>query len=228
MSQESHWDTEYKSSKLLTKENKPQTDVVRFVDYLREDSKVEIDGKLVLDLGSGTGRNSFYFATLGAHVIGLEFSKTAVQIAEKNAHGQNLDVQYIKQSIGSTFPVETDSCDIVLDVTSSNSLTVAEREIYLSETHRVLKTGGVFFVKALCKDGDSNAKHLLKHSPGPEADTYVMPGIGIFERVWSRDDFMNTYKKYFNTMYLDKKTSYSRMNSRVYKRNFWIAYLEKK
>ncbi len=226
MTQESIWDKEYKSSKLLVKENIPSADVVRFVKFLKKES-FDIETSQVLDLGSGMGRNSFYFADLGAKVVGLEISKTAIGIAEENVKNINLNIQYKKQSIGEKFPLEDDSVDIVLDVTSSNSLNEGEREVYLAETGRVLKKGGYFFVKALCKDADDNAKHLLKNFPGGEKDTYIMPELGVTERVWSKEDFVKTYEKYFSIICMEKKTSYSRMNNRVYKRNFWIVYLNK-
>ena len=83
MSQELVWDREYRKSKLLTKENKPQTDVVHFVKYLHKQGS-DINNSRILDLGSGTGRNSYYFAELGAKVIGFEISQTAIDIANKN------------------------------------------------------------------------------------------------------------------------------------------------
>lgn len=239
MAQEDIWDREYRKSKLLTKENKPQSDVVRFVKWLRKlpawptrGSDVQVVNFQVLDLGSGAGRNSFYFAELGASVVGLEISKTAIKIAEANLKGSDMsktvfDIKYIKQSIGEKFPVEDNSVDILLDVTSSNSLTEAEREVYLSEANRVLKSDGYFFVKALCLDGDANAKFLIKNHPGKERDTYTMPGLGVTERVWTKEDFVKNYEKYFKIVNIEKKTSYPRMNSRVYKRNYYIAYLTK-
>lgn len=226
MTQESVWDKEYRNSKLLVKENIPSSDVVRFVKFLKKES-INIENSQVLDLGSGMGRNSFYFAELGAKVVGLEISKTAIGIAEQNAENANLNIQYVKQSIGDKFLLQDNSVDIVLDVTSSNSLNEGEREVYLNEAKRVLKTGGYFFVKALCKDGDDNAKYLLKNFPGAEKDTYIMPELGVTERVWSKEDFIETYEKYFSIVQMEKKTSYSRMNNRVYKRNFWIVYMRK-
>ena len=226
MAQEKVWEREYRNSKFLTKENKPQSDVVRFVKWLKE-CNFDIDGKKVLDLGSGTGRNSFYFAELGAYVTGIEISKTAVDIGIKNAKEAGLSVQYIKQSMGELVPLDVSSVDVVLDITSSNSLTEAERDIYLSETNRVLKKGGYFFTKALCKEGDENAKYLIKNNPGKEKDTYIMPEIGVTERVWTKEDFVEMYGKYFEILHMEKKTNYTRMNDRVYKRNFWIAYLQK-
>ena len=226
MAQEEVWDREYRTSKLLTKENSPQADVVRFAKFLKKEEGILLEELKILDLGSGTGRNSFYFAEMGNRVTGLEISKTAIEIAEQNAKEAGLNIEYIKQSIGEKFPIEDSSIDIVLDVTSSNSLTEAEREVYLSETKRVLKPNGYFFLKALCKDGDDNAKHLLKIAPGVEKDTYIMPGLGVTERVWTKEDFTVTYSKYFTILSLEKKTSYSRMNVRSYKRNFWLVYLK--
>ena len=54
-----------------------------------------------------------------------------------------------------------------------------------------------------------------------------MPELGVTERVWTKDDFVSTYEKYFTVLNLEKKTSYSRMNNRSYKRNFWICYMKK-
>ena len=241
MTQEKEWDREYSNSKLLVKENIPSRDIVRFVKFLKKEFKKSADNESaqdfeslnVLDLGSGMGRNSFYFAELGAKVLGLEISGVAVDIARKNLaeaekiSGTKLDVEYKKQSIGEKFPCEADWADIALDIVSSNSLTEAEREVYLSETFRVLKSGGYFLVKALCKDADLNARHLLKNNPGKETDTYILPGLNITERVWSGEDFLATYGKFFTILKLEKITRYTRMNDRSYKRNFWIAYLRK-
>lgn len=229
MAQEREWEREYKKSTFLTKENKPQSDVVRFVKWLK-DEEVSLVGKKVLDLGCGIGRNSYYFAELGSEVTGIEISKTALDIAKANINKdgkQIYAIAYIKQSMGEKFDFPDESFDILLDVTSSNSLTENEREVYLSECNRVLKKGGVFFTKALCKDGDMNAKELIKKFPGKEKDTYTLPDIRVTERVWAKEDFIKTYERYFKIINLEKKSSYTRMNDRVYKRNFWIAYLQK-
>lgn len=225
MAQEHAWDREYRNSKLLTKENKPQSDVVKFTKFLKKAG--HNPEPRMLDLGCGTGRNSFYFAELGAKVTGVEISQTALKLAEENASKAGLHIEYMKRSIGDTFPFENECFDIALDVTSSNSLSEAERDIFLIETHRTLKSGGYFFTKALCKDGDSNAKYLLGHFPGDEKDTYIMPDLGVKERVWAKEDFITTYEKYFTILHMEKKTSYSRMNNRSYKRNFWIVYMKK-
>jgi SAM-dependent methyltransferase len=226
--QEHAWEKEYRNPKLVTKEARPQASVLEFLRYLRKKEKIELDGLKACDLGCGTGRNSNHLAEHGSNVVGMEISTTALDIAKARAEEKNLNVQYLKQSIGMPYPFEKNEFDLALDVTSSNSLSEAERETYLKETWRVLKPGGFLFVRALCKDGDSNAKTLLKTNPGKEKDTYILPKINVTERVFSKDDFEAAYSPYFEIIFLKKETHYARFEGRVYKRNYWIAYLKKK
>ena len=243
MPQEKIWESEYRSSKLVTKGDKPQSDVMDFFRWLRKEQGIDIraGGLRVLDLGCGTGRNSNYLAELGNHAIGYEISSTALQLAEERAKeagigtgGVTGSAKYFKKSIGAPFALDASSVDLALDVTSSNSLNELERAIYLSELSRVLKPGAWLFLKALCKDGDQNAKNLMKKFPGPEKDTYVMPDLGLVERVWSREDLAEFYggvngaQSPFEIVTLGKKTNYSQIAGRSYKRNFWIAAMRKK
>lgn len=226
MAQYEAWEKEYRNSKLLTKEDKPQKDIVKMIKFLEKENGFEFENSSVLDLGCGTGRNSNYLAEKGAKVTGVEISDTALKIAKENSAKRKLGITYLKQDIGSILPFPNESFDLLFDVISSNSLGEKEREIFLSETSRILKPGGYFIVKALCKEGDSNAKNLLKIAPTVEKDTYFMKDLNLRERVFSREDFIEMYSKYFKILKLDKKTSYSKMNNRSYKRNFWIAVLK--
>jgi SAM-dependent methyltransferase len=235
MAQEQVWEREYQNSKLVTKYDKPQSDTLDFFKYLKREKSVSLDGLRVLDLGCGTGRNSNYLAQEGAVVTGIEISGTALMIAAQRAKelgligaGVDSNIEYIKASMGEILQFENNEFDLVIDVTSSNSLNENERERYIQETHRVLKSGGNFFVKTLCKDGDHNAKELLKLSPGKEHDTYFMPEVGLTERVWSKEDFIAYYSRYFVIEKLEKKTNYPTINGRIYKRNFWLAYMSKR
>ncbi|MBU1557837.1 class I SAM-dependent methyltransferase [Patescibacteria group bacterium] len=225
--QENIWEKEYKKPKLVTGHDKPQAFFVKFIKYLRKEKNIKSKGLNVLDLGSGTGRNTIYLAQNGAQVVGMEISDTAITLAQKRTRHLELDIKYLKQSIGSTYPFGDNEFDLIIDVTSSNSLDEKEREVYLDEVHRVLKKDGIFFVRALCKDGDKNAKFLLKNNPGEEKDTYIMPGTELQERVFSEEDFRETYSKYFNILKLEKTESYSKVGGRVYKRRFWLAVMGK-
>ena len=210
---------------------------MRFFKFLKKEQKYIVEGKSVLDLGCGTGRNSNYLAERDNNVIGIEISKTALLIAKERAISLGVNVDYRLGDMGENYDIKDGSIDVILDVTSSNSLNEKGRENYLNEMNRVLKgpssskttTGesGYIFVRALCKDGNKNVKNLLKQSPGREYDTYIIKDIGLTERVFSREDFIKMYGKYFKILNLEKKTNYTTFNNRVYKRDYFLAYLTK-
>lgn len=227
MNQGNIWDREYRNPKLVTGKEGPQADTLRFFKFLKKDRKFRVESKNILDLGCGTGRNSNYLAEMGNNVIGIEISKTALNLAKKRADNLGVTVDYRLGDIGEKYEIEKESIDIILDVTSSNSLNEKGRETYLNEMNRILKNDGYIFVRALCKDGNKNVKNLLKISPGKEYDTYVMKDIGLTERVFSREDFIKTYSKYFKILFLEKKTGYTTVDNRIYKRDYLIAYLTK-
>lgn len=221
------WEREYRNPLLVTKNDGPQADTLRFLKFLKKDQKYIVEGRTILDLGCGTGRNANYLAEKGNSIIGIEISKTALDIAKSRAKESDLEVGYRLGDIGQPIEIKDESVDIILDVTSSNSLNEAGREVYMNECNRVLKKDGYMFVRALCKDGNKNVKNLLKDSPGKEYDTYIIKEIGLAERVFSKEDFIKMYGKYFKILNLEKKTSYTTFNDRVYKRDYWLAYLQK-
>ena len=220
------WEKEYRNPKLITNSDEPQLDFKHFVKWLRKTQHVDLEGLRVLDLGSGTGKNSLFLAERGSVVTGIELSKTAVSMAKSRAKEKQLDAVYIEGDLGNKFPFESKSFDLLLDVVSSNSLTQDERTSFLKESKRVLKRGGFMFVKALCKDGDKNAEYLLKTSPGPEKDTYKMPGTGLIERVFSKEDITGLYEQGFEILLTERKHSYTQFEGKSYKRFFWLLYLK--
>jgi len=225
--QGSTWEREYNNPKLVTKNECPQADTLRFLKFLKKEEKYKIEDRTILDLGCGTGRNANYLAERGNNVIGIEISKTALNLAKERAKEIGVSVDYRIGDIGEKYDIEDNSIDIVLDITSSNSLDEKGRDIYLNEVNRVIKKNGYFFVRALCKDGNKNVKNLLKQNPGREYDTYIIKEIGLTERVFSKDDFIRMYSKYFKIINLEKKTNYTTFNNRIYKRDYWIAYMSK-
>ena len=83
------------------------------------------------------------------------------------------------------------------------------------------------FVRALCRDGDANAKKLLQLHPGTEYDTYIQPDWGLVERVFSESDIRALYGQHFTIEKLTKETHYTTLGDRKYKRIFWVLYLAK-
>lgn len=219
------WNKEYSNPKLVSNNIEPQAFALRFFRYLRK-KKMKWQDMRVLDLGTGNGRNAIHLARLGANVVGIDVSDVAIGFAKKNIAGEDLIIDFRVTNMGERYDFVDDQFNVIIDATSSNSLNETEREVYLSEVYRVLASGGYFFVRALCKDGDDNAKKLIKMYPGKEKDTYIIPNVGLVERVFTREDFLATYSR-FQIETITKTTSYSRIGNQSYKRNFWIAVLRK-
>ena len=219
--QEHIWEKEYQDPKLVTLSNEPAQSFKDFVRFLRRDQQLDLSNLNILDLGCGNAKNSFYLSEQGVNnkIVGVEISETALKHAKQLAPNG----EFLKQSIGTVLPFGDSTFDIVLDVTSSNSLSESEREVYLKEIQRLLKLSGYLFVRALCKDGDKNAQNMLKEFPGKEKDTYIMPDLGLTERVFSRENLIETYSHLGEMLYLDKETHYTKFNNKSYKRNFWVG-----
>lgn len=205
----------------------PQKDVVRFMQFLRKEKGFKYEGKRLLDVGCGTGRNVLYAQQLGCIASGFDISRTAITYGKDFASKQGVSLDVSVASMGEVWNIESNSVDILFDITSSNSLTEKERDIYIHEAQRVVVAGGYLFVKALCKDGDLNAKELLKRFPGEEHDTYILPEQGIVERVWTKKDIVEYYSRFFTVLSCEIKESYTTMNNRTYKRKFFLLYLQK-
>lgn len=226
MAQFEIWENEYRNPKLISNSDEPQLDFRHFVKWLRKNEHVDLDGLRVLDLGSGTGKNSLFLSERGSNVTGIELSTTAVKIAEQRAEERGLFAEFIEGSFGNKLNFNDDQFDLIIDVVSSMSLSEKERTRYVSESARVLKPGGHMFIKTLCKDGDKNAEYLLEHFPGKEINTYVMPETGIVERVFSKEDIESLYiSANFKIQKLERKHSYTQFQGKSYKRYFWLIYL---
>ncbi len=228
MPQQTTWNNEYKNPKhLLHLSNEPQKGTLKFLKFLRK-QKVDVAEQRVIDIGCGNGRNGNELADRGAAVTGMDISPAAIRMATTDARERKLDATYLVHDIGSPWPLDDGAFTLALDVTSSNSLLAAEREVYLSELIRTLAPGGWLYLKTLCLESDKNAKHLIKTSPGPEPDTYVLPGLSLTEHVFSREKLLATYSPHFEIKKLEKKESYTKMDGKSFKRQFWVGYLKKK
>lgn len=227
MPQKNTWEREYRNPQLLKIGEEPRNDLKRYIKFIRKVEDIHLENLTILDLGSGTGKHANYLAEMGNNLVGLEISPTAIELARSRAKEMGVVVDYRIANIGAPYPFGDGYFDLVIDIMSSNSLDEKERAIYLTEVCRVLKTGGHFFVRALCKDGDKNAKNLLRLNPGSEYDTYINKDMDLTERVFSHDDFVATYSKYFIIQKLIKKTNYTQFKGQSYKRNYWLAYMKK-
>ena len=225
------WESEYRNPQFITLGTEPLSDIRDFMKRIKKqvrknpaDFSAPITDWTVFDAGCGNGKNMNYivehFCEQG---IGYDISQTAIDLA-KNLAG-DLPIRYSARSLGGPFDILDNSIDLVIDATSSHALNVAERVIYLSEIGRVMKPGGYYFLRTLAIEGDTNAKNLIKEFPGTEPNTYILPGTGMTERVFSKSDIERDFAD-FEILHIEKTNGYQKWGNQSYKRNYWIVYLQ--
>lgn len=104
--------------------------------------KYQLEGKVIADIGSGTGDSSFVYAKFAKEVIGIEIEKSMLDIAEKLAKERNIkNVRFILGD-ARKIPLEADSVDTVIGAT----LAIPDPEgfkDFAKEAERITKNGGI-------------------------------------------------------------------------------------
>lgn len=220
------WNREYSRPDFITLDQKPQADFLKFLKWAKK-SKFPLTGIRVIDAGCGTGRNSAYVSKkYGAEVSAFDFSREAITLAERDFSNPN--IHFAVRGMDEKFPEENNSVDLVLDIMASFSLSAIDRQKFLSEINRVLRPGGIMYLRTLAKEGDKNAAYLIKNNPGSEQDTYIHPTLGSMERVFSEKALREQYSPFFEILFMEKKSGYQKFGNQSYKRNYWNVYLQKK
>jgi len=82
-----------------------------FLDYLRPHAPESFAGKLVLDVGAGSGRHSAQAAALGAHVVAIDLGRS-IDVARRNLPPEVLTVQADAERL----PFGPDTFDLVMSI----------------------------------------------------------------------------------------------------------------
>lgn len=104
----------------------------------------------ILELGSGLGNISRYFALRGYSVTGIEISPTAVHNANRIVEAENLNAHFFEGNVADLSRFQNQSFDAAIDGNCLHCLIGNERSEMMSEVFRVLKSGGYFFVSTNC------------------------------------------------------------------------------
>lgn len=100
-----------------------------------------LQGKKVLEIGSGRGGGAFFLAKTfnPEQIIGVDFSEQNTLLANKLYHLPNL---LYKQGDSENLPFDNDTFDVIINVESSHCY--GSMTNFVQEVKRVLKPGGIF------------------------------------------------------------------------------------
>lgn len=129
---------------------------------LRHLSKITtLAGKRVLEIGAGTGRDSFPLAEQGAAVVQLDYAENSLRILKRLAEESKLPVNIVG---GDTFslPFRDETFDVVFHQGLLEHFRKPVAERLLQENIRVLKQGGLLLVDVPQRwHSYTVAKHIL-------------------------------------------------------------------
>jgi ubiquinone/menaquinone biosynthesis C-methylase UbiE len=106
---------------------------------------IDIRGKKILEIGAGTGRDSFPLIENGADVYQLDYAENSLKILRQIAEQRNLH-PHIVGGDAFALPFEENTFDVVFHQGLLEHFSRARAEKLLRENIRVLKPGGLLLV----------------------------------------------------------------------------------
>jgi SAM-dependent methyltransferase len=121
-------------------------DVVSYGPDIVDESSLRlighVDGKRVLELGGGSGRNAVALAKQGAHVIVVEPSHRRLERIRGLFEDEEVRVELHQSDLAELAFVRAETIDVVVSVFSLGS--VADLDRVFRQAHRVLRRDGTF------------------------------------------------------------------------------------
>jgi len=131
---------------------------------VRQVSEVLPTGSWILEVAPGPGYLAIELAKLGRYqVVGLDISKSFVQIAQTKAKEAGVAVEF-RHGNASDMPFEADAFDFIICVAAFKNFT--EPVQALREMHRVLKPGGKALISDLRGDASPGDINTLVNNMG--------------------------------------------------------------
>jgi len=194
----------------------PARVVVELVTWLKK-RKIPLEG-LAADIGCGLGRNSFYLASQGFRVKGIELLEGNVQAIQQAALKYKLPIQAFAQDAAESWPIEPGSLDIALDIFCYKHIVCKKRQAaYRSELFKTLKPSGFYFI-SLASDQDGFYGPLLKASTHPYEKAIVDPYSQIPSLLYSQDELIKEFSSLFDLVHIEEQRSISPMYEKEYSR----------
>lgn len=211
------WSEEYKRKGIPSSFRKDPTKTLVEFMYWWKRKNYPLRG-IAADIGCGLGRNSFYLASLGFAVYGLDLLEENVRQVNEVALDKKLPVQAFAHDVSTDWPVDSHAFDVVIDVFCYKHILTKEKQaIYRQQLWRALKPQGIYFI-SLASENDGFYGPCLNDAIDRKTKQIVDPFSKIPSFLYSLNDLKNEFSDLFEPLELDEQRSKSPMYEKEYSR----------
>lgn len=119
----------------------PSDSVINFLPHLKKFS-----AHTVLDLGCGTGRNALFLGQQGFTVVGVDISKTALQVAHRKIKKAKLYHAILMQGDIADLPFPSQNFEAIISINVIHHAKINNIKKIVNEIYRVLRDDGIGLV----------------------------------------------------------------------------------
>jgi SAM-dependent methyltransferase len=116
-----------------------------------------------IDLGCGVGNEVIYLAKNGFDATGVDFSPTAIRMAQEKADSAGVKAAFIRDDLTNLRHV-TGTYDLILDYGALNDLTQEERDRYMNSVLPLAHSGSQFLL--MCFEKKLTAEEIERRFGG--------------------------------------------------------------
>lgn len=179
--------------------------------YLKE-NKASIRNRICLDLGCGTGRNSYSLIKNGAQkVYAIDFVPTLIEKIKSPK------IKAVCADLTKPWPIKSKSIDIAIDIFAfKHQATLTKQQFYISALNRVLKPKGILLISlAGIKDGYYGSLPKIKL----KKDVYKItdPATKVDSFLYTKESLEDEFKN-FKLERFKRETKNGPMHGKIYKR----------
>lgn len=169
----------------------------------------DFENNTALDVGTGTGTGALYLARRGFKVTAVDYSKTAIEMARKNAEALNLSVKFFQDDFLDSKVIE--QFDLIIDSSFLHCIVKKEdRANCFQKIKNCLNSNGKIFIHTMIQSDDMSEmldkdylflKENVLWSTGPdrwEMDWQQVDGHRVFAHryIASLNDLLDEFAQF--------------------------------
>jgi len=204
---------------------RPSNVVVEFREFIRREVR---PGAVGLDIGCGTGRNTFYLAAEGFRMIAMDYVEGLVAGINARARERpELNIEAILQDVSEPWSCSSNVADFAIDTFCfKHQIDSQSVENYVKELTRSLKNGAYFLLFLAAKNDGYYERFALPQQEGI-GTIIVDPENGIASRLYDVDELKILFSSFEFISYKEKKAK-NEMHGKLYNRVSHILYMAKR